>query len=155
MHQDTSLLESVADKHRDNTLTMLSRDLFNRQEHLFSKLGKYYEWTKAQAKEYRRKANTTARLDHTPEIVRDSLPEHELNEQWLLLHYGLAVRLHAHLASIMESVDEQGCGYFIAPYAKLNFLKNFSHEFNLFVEAVCEALADVKQTKMGNTSGAP
>ena len=73
----------------------------------------------------------------------------------MLLHYGLAVRLHAHLASIMESVDGQGCGYFIAPYSKLNFLKNFSHEFNLFAEAVCEALADVKQTKMGNASGAP
>ena len=55
----------------------------------------------------------------------------------------------------MESVDGQGCGYFIAPYSKLNFLKNFSHEFNLFAEAVCEALADVKQTKMGNASGAP
>jgi Na+-transporting NADH:ubiquinone oxidoreductase subunit NqrB len=52
---------------------MLSRDLFNRQEHLFSKLGKFYEWTKAQAKEYRRKANTTAKLDHTPEIVRDRI----------------------------------------------------------------------------------
>jgi hypothetical protein len=37
----------------------------------------------------------------------DSLPEHELDEQWLLQHYGLAVHLHAHLTSIMESVDRQ------------------------------------------------
>jgi hypothetical protein len=43
MQQDTSLLESIAGKHRDNTLKMLSRGFFNRQEHLVSELGKYYE----------------------------------------------------------------------------------------------------------------
>jgi hypothetical protein len=74
MQQDTSLLESVADKHRENTLIMLSRDIFNRQGHLFSKLGKHYEWTKEQAEQYRKKANTNAKLDYTPEIVHNSLP---------------------------------------------------------------------------------
>jgi len=36
--QDTSLLESVAEKHRENTLIMLSGDFFNRQGLFFPKL---------------------------------------------------------------------------------------------------------------------
>ena len=95
----------------------------NRQELLISKLGKYYEWTKEQAEQHRKIADTTAKPDYTPEIVRDSLPEHELDEQRLLQHYGLAVHLHAHLTSIMESMDGQACGYYIALYAKLNWKK--------------------------------
>ena len=55
--------------------------------------------------------------------MHDSLPEHELDEQRLPQHYGLAVHLHARLTSIMESMDGQGCGYYIAPYAKLNWKK--------------------------------
>jgi hypothetical protein len=48
------------------------QDFFNRQEHSFSKLGKYYEWTKEQAEQNREKANTIAELDYTPEIVHHS-----------------------------------------------------------------------------------
>jgi hypothetical protein len=55
--------------------------------------------------------------------VRDSLPEHELDEQWLLQHYSLAIHLHAHLTSIMENTDRQGCWCYIALYAKLNWKK--------------------------------
>ena len=33
------------------------------------------------------------------------------------------MHLHAHLTSIMESMDGQGCSYYIAPYAKLNWKK--------------------------------
>ena len=123
MHQDTSLQESVADKHRDNTLIMLPRGFFDRQEQLSSKLGKYYQRTKEQAEECRKKTNTTAKLDYIPEIVHDSLPEHGLDEQRLLQHYGLAVHLHAHLTSIVERIDGQGCGYFVALCAKLNWRK--------------------------------
>ena len=55
--------------------------------------------------------------------MHESLPEHELDERRLLQHYGLAVHLHARLTRITESMDGQGCGYYIAPYAKLNWKK--------------------------------
>ena len=55
--------------------------------------------------------------------MHESLPEHELDERRLLQHDGLAVHLHARLTRITESMDGQGCGYYIAPYAKLNWKK--------------------------------
>ena len=46
---DTQALGNVAEKHRDNTLTMLSRDFFNRQERFYAYLAKQHEWTQDQA----------------------------------------------------------------------------------------------------------
>ena len=53
-------------------------------------------------------------------VAHDTLPDRELDEQWLVKNYGLAVRVHAHIPSRREAIDGPGCAYSLSPLAKLN-----------------------------------
>jgi hypothetical protein len=78
-----------------------------------------------------------------------------LDEQRLLQHYGLAVHLHAHLTSIMQGTNGQGCGYYIAPYAKLNRKKvPMSSTFLWKLCAGKKKAAAFNQRNIGNADGA-
>ena len=46
---DTQVLDNIADKYRDNALTMLSRGFFNRQERCYAHLAKQERWEAVQA----------------------------------------------------------------------------------------------------------
>ena len=49
---------------------------------------------------------------------------YELNERWLLKHYGLAVHMRAHLLAMLESIHGGGCCYPVSPQAKLNWKRD-------------------------------
>ena len=51
---DTQLLDTVANKYRDNCLTLLAGDFFNRQERMYAKVYADHD----DAERYRKQANT-------------------------------------------------------------------------------------------------
>jgi len=53
-------------------------------------------------------------------IAHDAMPDRELDEQWLLKNYGIAVHMYAHISSMREAIDGPDCVYALAPLAKLN-----------------------------------
>jgi hypothetical protein len=44
-------------------------------------------------------------------MVHEALPEDDPDETWLLNRYGLAVHMHAYIASMTEEFDDPDCGY--------------------------------------------
>ena len=48
------------------------------------------------------------------------MPDRELDEQWFLKNYGIAVHMYAHILSMREAIDGPDRVYALAPFAKLN-----------------------------------
>ena len=57
---------------------------------------------------------------HHPSIAHDALPDRELDEQWLLKTYGLAVHMRAHTSSMRKAIDGTGCRCALAPHPRLS-----------------------------------
>jgi len=48
---------------------------------------------------------------HHPAIAHEASPEGELDEKWLLKHYGPAVHMHALISSMAVKLDGPRCGH--------------------------------------------
>jgi hypothetical protein len=103
-------LANVAREHRDNTLTMLLRDFFNRQARFYAYLPRQHEWTQDQAEARRKEANTTEEQTYHLQIAHNALLNNELSERWLLKHCGLAVHVRAHVSAMLEAKNGDGNG---------------------------------------------
>ena len=119
---DTQLLQLFADKYRDNLMTPFHRDFFNRQDKAYLRLVVHYGWPNGRddAIKYRRTANTNQNQLHHPAIAHNDMPERKFDERWLGQHYGLAVYIHSHITCMLVHIEEAGCGYALAPLARLN-----------------------------------